>query len=72
MSGTAKLSAKKYRVVVGLNYPKSKAIWDRLVRGENLSFDERGEMVRKEAGITTTLPAHVVECFMGMKAIEEV
>ena len=73
MSASAKSSAaSKYRVLIGLDYPKSKAIWDRLVGGENIPFDERGEMVRREAGDVVTMPGHVVECFLDMKAIEPV
>jgi len=71
MSASAKSSAaKKHRVLIGLNYPKSKAIWDRLVGGENIPFDERGEMVRREIGEVVTMPEHVVGCFLRMKAIE--
>lgn len=64
-------STKKYRVLIGLSYPKSKKIWDRIVDGgERIPFDERGEIVDRRPGAIVTMPAHVVKCFMDMGAIE--
>jgi len=64
--------AKLFRVLKGLSYPKSKAIWDRIVEGgERIPFDERGEIVDEKAGDIVEMPVHVRQCFFDMGAIEE-
>jgi hypothetical protein len=65
------MAEKKFRVLIGLSYPKDKKIWDRLVGGENLPFSKRGEIVDRKAGTIVTMPLHVIQCFLDMKAIEE-
>lgn len=51
-------TAKKYRVLIGLSYPKSKKIWDRIVDGgERIPFDERGEIVDERPGAIVTILA---------------
>lgn len=71
MVDSDKSANKKYRVLIGLSYPKDKKIWDRLVGGENLPFSERGEIVDRKAGAIVAMPIHVRQCFLDMGAIEE-
>lgn len=61
-----------YRALVGLNYPTAPDIIARLLRGENVPFEERGER-RVEAGeIVSDIPAASIPWLLEAGEIEEV
>lgn len=70
MSASAKSSVKRYRVLRGIRYPKSKTVRDRIRAGEATSADV-GEWVRVEEGKKVALPPDMATDFLDRKAIEE-
>lgn len=63
----------KYRALVGLTYPTDEGVIARLLKGDQIPFDERGDMVTVAPGkLADGLPACSVPWLLEQGCIEAV
>jgi hypothetical protein len=63
---------KRYRVLVGLNYPTSPSVIKRILAGEDVPFEQRHEKHAEAGTIVTDIPESSVAKLLANGRIEEV
>ena len=63
---------RRYRALVGLNYPTDAAAIRRILAGEDVPLSERHEHHAEPGEIVTNLPEHSIPSLLAKGRIEEV